>query len=76
MNKAFTFEKSPGIINDYDPAIPFKPVYQSNTELVGFYSAEDILNLIRGKALRPVTAKILGNINEEDNPVIITAKYK
>jgi hypothetical protein len=75
INKAFTVEKSTGIINDFDPDIPFKPVYQSQSELIGFYSTEDLLNLIRGKTLRPFTGKILGNITEEDNPVIIIAKH-
>jgi hypothetical protein len=76
LKKAFSIETSTGINNDYDPAIPFKPAYQMNSELIGFYSAEELTKLIRGKNLRPDTEKALRNISEEDNPVIIIAKLK
>ena len=76
-----------GLINDIDGGLPIWPYYCSDdNELVGILKAEDMKELLTEKyfSTREVKdaeaqqrlKKLVKNLKEEDNPVIMFAKLK
>jgi len=85
LKKAFTFN-SERIPNDFDGGPDFYPIYQKNNEMIGIISSIDLIGKVFSDDFKSSTPKypekkkelerLVNNLDENDNPVLMLVKLK